>query len=173
MIDRKAWLGVLGIFAVLAGCSSDSKGGDALRGAQDQNSDDSFAGAGGAAGVGSASQSTGGGSGTAGAAGMGFSSGGSGFSNAAGAGGAGGSFAPGFSAGDEMAQPMPDNSTEPHTDVGVNPFVVVEHDPFSTFAADVDTASYDLMRRDLTAGLVPVADGVRVEDYVNYFNYDY
>jgi Ca-activated chloride channel family protein len=104
---------------------------------------------------------------------MSASAGSGGFNLPAGTGGAGGSSGPGFSADGEIAQPLPGNSTEPYTDVGVNPFVVVEHDPFSTFAADVDTASYDLMRRDLNAGLVPVADGVRVEDYVNYFNYDY
>ena len=33
--------------------------------------------------------------------------------------------------------------------VGSNPFTVTAHDPLSTFAADVDTASYDIFRRDI------------------------
>jgi Ca-activated chloride channel family protein len=57
--------------------------------------------------------------------------------------------------------------------VGTNPFVMTAHDPFSTFAADVDTASYDIFRRDAKAGNLPVASGVRLEEYVNYFSYDY
>ena len=54
-----------------------------------------------------------------------------------------------------------------------NPFVVASYDPLSTFAADVDTASYDLFRRDLLAGTLPDPASVRLEEYVNYFAYDY
>lgn len=57
--------------------------------------------------------------------------------------------------------------------VGTNPFVMTAHDPFSTFAADVDTASYDLFRRDAGQGLLPAPASVRLEEYVNYFSYDY
>jgi Ca-activated chloride channel homolog len=57
--------------------------------------------------------------------------------------------------------------------VGVNPFVAVEHDPFSTFAADVDTASYDILRQWLEEDELPPASSVRLEEYVNYFDYDY
>jgi len=56
---------------------------------------------------------------------------------------------------------------------GANPFVVVAHDPFSTFAADVDTASYDVFRQYAQAGALPPATGVRIEEYLNYFSYDY
>ncbi len=41
---------------------------------------------------------------------------------------------------------------ERYESVGTNPFVVAAHDPFSTFAADVDTASYDIFRRDINNG---------------------
>src|SRR4029078_9257367 len=51
--------------------------------------------------------------------------------------------------------------------------VMREHDPFSRFAADGDTASYDWMRRQLQARTVPATDSVRLEDYVNYFAYEY
>jgi Ca-activated chloride channel homolog len=57
--------------------------------------------------------------------------------------------------------------------VGTNPFVMAAHDPVSTFATDADTASYDLFVRDGAQGLLPEPASVRLEDYVNYFDYDY
>jgi Ca-activated chloride channel family protein len=69
--------------------------------------------------------------------------------------------------------PQATNETDRFKDVGTNPFVNVTHDPFSTFAADVDTASYDLFRRDIQLGMLPQPDSVRLEEYVNYFAYDY
>ena len=65
------------------------------------------------------------------------------------------------------------SSGDKYQPVGTNPFVMTAHDPFSTFAADVDTASYDLFRRDAGQGLLPAAASVRLEEYVNYFSYDY
>jgi len=56
---------------------------------------------------------------------------------------------------------------------GVNPFIDTEDDHFSTFAMDVDTASYTVMRRYITDGHLPPAEAVRVEEFVNYFDYDY
>jgi len=56
---------------------------------------------------------------------------------------------------------------------GTNPFVMVAYDPLSTFAVDVDTASYDIFRRDAQGGGLPAPASVRVEEYVNYFAYDY
>jgi Ca-activated chloride channel family protein len=47
-----------------------------------------------------------------------------------------------------------------------------EH-PLSTFAIDVDTASYSNVRRFLREGALPPADAVRVEELVNYFAYRY
>lgn len=49
---------------------------------------------------------------------------------------------------------------------------VTEH-PLSTFSADVDTASYSNVRRFLTGGSLPPADAVRIEEMINYFDYDY
>ncbi len=62
------------------------------------------------------------------------------------------------------------NNYEP---VGTNPFVIVGHDPLSTFGADVDTASYDIFRQTVGGGSLPNPDSVRLEEYVNYFAYDY
>lgn len=56
---------------------------------------------------------------------------------------------------------------------GVNPFVDTEDDALSTFATDVDTASYAVARRYLYDGYLPEPDSVRVEEYVNYFRHSY
>jgi len=58
-------------------------------------------------------------------------------------------------------------------DYGTNPFIDVEDDPLSTFALDVDTGSYTIMRRYVNDGTLPPADSVRVEEYVNYFDQGY
>jgi Ca-activated chloride channel homolog len=56
---------------------------------------------------------------------------------------------------------------------GTNPFVEAEEDPLSTFAMDIDTASYGVMRRFLDDGYLPDPDSVRPEEYLNYFDYRY
>ena len=56
---------------------------------------------------------------------------------------------------------------------GVNPFIDTEDDRLSTFAMDVDTASYSVARRFVQDGYLPEPDSVRVEEFVNYFNQDY
>jgi Ca-activated chloride channel family protein len=56
---------------------------------------------------------------------------------------------------------------------GVNPFVDTEDDNLSTFAVDVDTGSYTIVRKYLHDGHVPPEKAVRVEEFVNYFKYDY
>ncbi len=60
---------------------------------------------------------------------------------------------------------------EGYQDWGKNPWVDATKDHLSTFAADVDTASYSLARRKLLEGQLPVPAGVRVEEFVNYFRY--
>ena len=55
-----------------------------------------------------------------------------------------------------------------------NEFLEVTSNPLSTFGLDVDTASYTTMRRYLTEmRRLPPKDSVRIEEYVNYFSYDY
>jgi len=60
---------------------------------------------------------------------------------------------------------------ESYRSYGQNPWVDATKDRLSTFAADVDTAAYTIMRRKLTEGALPPAASVRVEEYVNYFEY--
>ncbi len=66
---------------------------------------------------------------------------------------------------------------EPHDmffeDYGVNPSVHTEDDNLSTFALDVDTGSYTIMRNYLSEGNLPPEDSVRVEEYINYFEQGY
>lgn len=58
-------------------------------------------------------------------------------------------------------------------DYGVRPFVPTDIDPRSTFALDVDTASYSIARGWVDRGAVPPIESVRLEEYVNSFSYDY
>lgn len=51
--------------------------------------------------------------------------------------------------------------------------VNARRDHLSTFAIDVDTASYTEFRRYLQSGQLPPADTVRIEEFVNYFRQDY
>jgi Ca-activated chloride channel family protein len=56
---------------------------------------------------------------------------------------------------------------------GVNPMMDTEDDHLSTFALDVDTGSYTIMRNYLRDGNLPPSDSVRVEEYINYFDQGY
>jgi Ca-activated chloride channel homolog len=68
------------------------------------------------------------------------------------------------------SEPPDDMFFEDH---GVNPAVDAEEDNLSTFALDVDTGSYTIMRNYLNGGNLPPAESVRVEEYVNYFDQGY
>jgi Ca-activated chloride channel homolog len=70
----------------------------------------------------------------------------------------------------ERADP---SNREGYTNYGVNPMISVNEDRLSTFAIDVDTASYTIARRKLNEGALPPAAAVRVEEFVNYFKYRY
>jgi Ca-activated chloride channel homolog len=58
-------------------------------------------------------------------------------------------------------------------DYGVNPFVRAESDNLSTFALDVDTASYQLTREYVADGALPPMDAVRTEEFINAFDQGY
>jgi Ca-activated chloride channel family protein len=69
-----------------------------------------------------------------------------------------------------------DEPTEPNEaaqDLGFRSFVDTAEDPLSTFALDVDTGSYTLARRAITAGRQPDPFTVRPEEFVNSFSYSY
>lgn len=58
-------------------------------------------------------------------------------------------------------------------DYGVNPWTDTRRDNQSTFAADVDDASFIMTRSYLERGHLPPADAVRTEEFINHFDYDY
>lgn len=66
-------------------------------------------------------------------------------------------------------------NTEEYSTVGETGFRTVKQYPFSTFGMDVDTASYALLRRNIlddTMEWMP-EDGIRIEEMINYFSYEY
>ena len=66
-----------------------------------------------------------------------------------------------------------DFNTEQYDPIEEAGFALVVNRPLSTFSIDVDTASYANLRRFLREGRLPPADAVRIEELINYFDYDY
>ncbi len=64
-------------------------------------------------------------------------------------------------------------NTESYDVINENIFKDVINNPLSTFSVDVDRASYSNIRRFLTQNQKPVKDAVRIEELINYFDYDY
>ncbi len=69
--------------------------------------------------------------------------------------------------------PQPQWNTEEYKYVAENGWLSSITSPFSTFAADVDTASYANVRRMILEGQTVPADAVRIEEMINYFDYHY
>ena len=63
--------------------------------------------------------------------------------------------------------------SENYQNIDENGVKQVSLEPVSTFSIDVDTGSYTNTRRMLTQGYLPPADAVRIEEFVNYFDYEY
>jgi Ca-activated chloride channel family protein len=74
-----------------------------------------------------------------------------------------------------MAEPPPAalESIEDYAPIGETGFQKTARYPLSTFSVDVDTAAYANVRRFLKQGQRPPADAVRVEELINYFDYEY
>jgi Ca-activated chloride channel family protein len=71
------------------------------------------------------------------------------------------------------AQEKDKTGGETYKDYGSNPWTDATKDHLSTFAADVDTASFSLARKKLETGALPDKAAVRVEEFVNYFTYGF
>lgn len=78
-----------------------------------------------------------------------------------------------------MPRPRPANPNgEPFDSMyfkhaGTNPFISTEDDTLSTFALDVDTGSFSIVRNYIANGVLPPEDAVRVEEFINYFTPSY
>ena len=66
-----------------------------------------------------------------------------------------------------------DFNTESYDLIKENQFAEAAVQPLSTFSIDVDTASYSNFRRFVKKGEKPPKDAVRIEEFINYFSYDY
>ncbi len=66
-----------------------------------------------------------------------------------------------------------DSNTEDYDKIVDNPFLSPQKNPLSTFSIDVDAASYTNTRRYLTGGSLPPKGAVRIEEFINFFDYDY
>jgi Ca-activated chloride channel family protein len=89
---------------------------------------------------------------------------------------------PGFGGGHGKAQSAKGNmwgddishkGVQTFGNYGLNPPTDPVDDPVSTFAIDVDTGSYSIVRRSVRGGQLPPAVAVRAEEMLNYFDYDY
>lgn len=65
------------------------------------------------------------------------------------------------------------SNTEQYSVIKENTFKSSIEEPLSTFSLDVDRAAYSNVRRFLNHGTRPPKDAVRIEEMLNYFEYDY
>ncbi len=71
---------------------------------------------------------------------------------------------------EEYVEPQ---NTESYDFIAENDFLKANDNPLSTFSIDVDNASYTNSRRFIDNGSLPPTDAVRIEEFINYFKYDY
>lgn len=64
-------------------------------------------------------------------------------------------------------------NTEDYDNIVENQFLTVKQQPLSTFSIDVDEAAYSNIRRYINNGALPPKGAVRIEEMLNYFNYNY
>jgi Ca-activated chloride channel family protein len=76
-----------------------------------------------------------------------------------------------FMAKHQMAVMDTEVNREKYAHLPENGIFQVAQNPLSTFSIDVDTGSYTNVRRMLNEGQLPPADAVRVEEFINYFDY--
>ncbi|MEO2059377.1 MAG: von Willebrand factor type A domain-containing protein [Mesonia sp.] len=67
----------------------------------------------------------------------------------------------------------PQENRESYQEIEENTFKMVNASPLSTFSIDVDKASYSNVRRMINNGQEVPKDAVKIEEFINYFDYDY
>ncbi len=71
------------------------------------------------------------------------------------------------------SSPTPVTANESYNQIEDNNFKLVKASPLSTFSIDVDKAAYSNIRRMINNGIEIPKDAVKIEEMINYFNYDY
>ena len=79
---------------------------------------------------------------------------------------------------DGVVAPDPDGNQNPgdgdtFDKIVENIFIKTADEPTSTFSIDADGAAYAYMRQSIKSGFLPNANSVRIEEYLNYFTFDY
>lgn len=74
---------------------------------------------------------------------------------------------------DAQLNPYQEQGRDKFQETKANPVKLAKDEPVSTFSVDVDTASYGFMRASLNQNVLPQKNAVRVEEFINYFPYDY
>ncbi len=68
---------------------------------------------------------------------------------------------------------QPQFNTEEYDNIVENRFLTAAQQPLSTFSIDVDEAAYSNIRRYINGGTLPPKGAVRIEEMLNYFDYNY
>jgi Ca-activated chloride channel homolog len=79
----------------------------------------------------------------------------------------------GYVASPQYQEQRPQWNTEEYDAINENIFHDALRNPLSTFSIDVDAASYSNVRRFINYGQKPPKDAVRIEEMINYFDYEY
>ena len=74
---------------------------------------------------------------------------------------------------DVTAEPQAVHNTEEYDNITENDFKEAKGNPLSTFSIDVDNVSYSNVRRIIESGRLPEKGAVRIEEFINYFTYNY
>jgi Ca-activated chloride channel family protein len=74
---------------------------------------------------------------------------------------------------EQMISEKENFNTEDYDNIVENKFLAATQNQLSTFSIDVDEAAYSNVRRYLENGSIPPAGAVRIEEMINYFDYDY
>lgn len=68
---------------------------------------------------------------------------------------------------------QPKEERDRFAEIDDNGIIRTTDNAVSTFSIDVDTASYSFSRRQINHGRLPQPDSIRLEEWVNYFDYAY
>lgn len=74
---------------------------------------------------------------------------------------------------DAMEVPPETEGGDKYEEYADNPFIKTADQNKSTFSVDADGASYANMRRYIMSGALPPIPSVRIEEFLNYFTFDY